>query len=73
MNQELIEILLSIYRIDENSKIILCHSDSGPKCKWLVSCSVCPLGRIHIPYGDNLHYLKHLIAIRERVNIWTKN
>lgn len=67
MNQELIEILLSIYRIDEISKSTLCSRMST--CKWLVSCSVCPLGHIHITYGDNLHYLKHLIALMDRGSI----
>ena len=67
MNQELVEILLSIYRIDEISKTTLCSR--GPKCKWLVRCGVCPLGHTHITYGNNPHYLKHLIALMDRGNI----
>lgn len=62
MNQELIEILLSIYHIDRISKATLCSK--VPKCKWVVSCNVCPLGQIHIIHGDNLHYLKHLIILK---------
>ena len=62
MNQELIEILLSINQTDKISKAILCSK--VPKCKWVVSCNVCPLGQIHIICGDNLHYLKHLIILK---------
>lgn len=64
MNQELIEILLSIYQIDGISKTTLCCR--GPKCKGLVHCYVCPLGPTHGTYGDDPHYLKHLIALMDR-------
>ena len=63
MNHQLVEILLNIYHIDEISKTTLCSK--GPKCKWLVRCYVCPLGHTHIPYGDNIHYLKHLITLMD--------
>ena len=67
MNRELVEILIGIYQIDKSSKTILCSK--VPKCKGLVRCNVCPLGYIHLIYGDNLHYLKHLIALMDRGNI----
>ena len=67
MNQELVEILLSIYRIDEISKTTLCSREL--KCKGLVHCYVCPLGPTHGTYRGNLHYLKHLIALMDRGNI----
>lgn len=67
MNQELIEILLSIYQIDKSSKTILCSK--VPKCMCGYKCSVCPIEFMQTTYGDISHYLKHLIAIRERVNI----
>ena len=67
MNCELVEILLSISRIEEISKTTLCSR--GPKCNWLVRCGVCPLGQTHITYENNPHYLKHLIALMDRENI----
>ena len=67
MNQELVEILLSIYQIDENTKISLCTRMPRRICAG--ACNVCPNGHIHISFNGRPHYLKHLIAIRERVNI----
>ena len=68
MNRELVEILIGIYQTDEISKSMLCSRIS--KCKGLVGCIICPLGYIHVNiYGDNPHYLEHLITLMDRGNI----
>lgn len=67
MNQELVEILLSIYQVNGITKDALCTKEFRRMCGY--RCNVCPIGFIPITYGDISHYLKHLIAIRERVNI----
>ena len=67
MNQELVEILISIYQTKGITKSTLCSIAVKRVCGY--RCNVCPIGYIPITYGDISHYLKHLIAIRERVNI----
>ena len=67
MNQELVEILISIYQTKGITKSALCSIAIKRVCEY--RCNVCPLGHIHIIYGDISHYLKYLIAIRERVNV----
>ena len=67
MNQELVEILLSIYQTKGITKSALCSTAVKRMCGY--RCNVCPIEYMPITYGDISHYLKHLIAIRERVNI----
>ena len=67
MNQELIEILLSIYQIDKSSKTILCSKVPGRMCAG--ACNVCPTGHMHIYLNGRPHYLNHLIALTDRGNV----
>ena len=67
MNQELVEILLSIFQTKEITKNALCSIAIKRMCGY--RCNVCPTGHTQITFNDGAHYLKHLIAIRERVNI----
>ena len=67
MNQELVEILISIYQTKRITKSALCSIAIKRMCGY--RCNVCPIEYMHTSYGDIPHYLKHLIAIRERVNI----
>ena len=82
MNQELIEILLSIFQKDKSTKNILCLKVnkrlSGWECNGYpfecmkacnVNCHICPLGSTHIIFNDPPHYLMHLIALMDRENI----
>lgn len=67
MNQELIEILLSIYQTEGVTKSALCSIAVKRMCGY--GCNVCPLGYIPITYGDIPHYLKHLITLTNRENV----
>ena len=62
MNQELVEILLSIHQKDEIYKVALCGEMPKRSCEGL--CNVCPLGHIHVIINGNPHYLNHLIIIK---------
>ena len=62
MNQELVEILLSIYQTNEIYKVALC---GGMPCEGV--CNVCPLGHIHVIINGNPHYLNHLIILRGEI------
>ena len=67
MNQELVEILISIYQTKGITKSTLCSLTIKRICEY--RCNVCPIGYIPITYGDISHYLKHLIAIMDKGNI----
>ena len=65
MNQELIEIILSIYQKDEIYKVALCGEMPKRSCEGV--CNVCPLGHIHVTINGRSHYLKHLIILRGEI------
>ena len=67
MNQELVEILISIYQTKGITKSALCSIAIKRMCGY--RCNVCPIEDIPITYGDISHYLKHLIAIMDKGNI----
>ena len=67
MNQELVEILISIFQVNESTKIPLCTG--VPKHMCAGACNVCPNGHIHISFNGRPHYLKHLIVLMDRVNV----
>lgn len=67
MNQELVEILLSIYQANGTTKDALCTRMLRRKC--IYKCNVCPIEYMHISYFGRPHYLMHLIALMDKGNI----
>ena len=67
MNQELVEILLSINQIEGITKGVICSVLPKRLCR--INCSVCPLGYTPVTINGSPHYLKHLIALMDRGNI----
>ena len=65
MNQELVEILISIFQVNEGTKILLCARMPRHMCAGV--CNVCPLGHIHVTINGRSHYLKHLIILRGEI------
>lgn len=61
MNHHLIEVLLGIFHLDEESKTLYClwlpDGDCGSHC------NVCPLGYTGAQFNGKPHYLHHLIAL----------
>lgn len=67
MNQELIEILLSIYQVNWVTKSALCKREFRRACGY--KCDVCPIEYMHTSYFGRPHYLKYLIALMDRGDI----
>ena len=61
MNQELVEILLSINQIDGITKGAICSTLPKRLCR--INCNVCPLGYTHVTINSSPHYFKHLIIL----------
>ena len=67
MNQELVEILLSIYQIDGITKGVICSALPKRLCR--INCNVCPLWYIHPTINGNPPYIKQLIILKGGMNI----
>ena len=65
MNQELVEVLLSINQIDGITKGAICSVLPKRLCR--VNCNVCPLGYTPATINGSPHYLKHLIILRGEI------
>lgn len=65
MNQELVEILLSINQIDGITKGAICSILPKRLCR--INCNVCPLGYTPATINGGPHYLKHLIILRGEI------
>lgn len=61
MNQELVEILISIRQIDGITKGVICSALPKRLCR--INCNVCPLGYTHVTINGSPHYFKHLIIL----------
>ena len=67
MNQELVEILLSIFQVNGITKSALCSREFRRVCGY--RCNVCPFERMYSSFYSSSHYLKHLITLMDRGNI----
>lgn len=65
MNQELVEILISIYQTNGITKGVICSVLPKRLCR--INCNVCPLGYTPVTINGRSHYLKHLIILRGEI------
>ena len=61
MNQELLQVLNSIYKMESPHMLYLCHVVKQMPCNFM--CSLCPL--IKWKEGFRYKYIPQLISIKE--------
>ena len=61
MNQELLQVLNSIYKMEPPRRFYLCHVVSQMSCNFM--CSLCPLNSWK--EGFRYKYISQLISIKE--------